>query len=246
MSEVTNDNSGSAAASATTATAPAAASTAPMHSTDAAAAGSTTAENLILGKFKSTDDLAKSYQELERNQATTAQAKKDAELLEKFAQAKGTSVEEMKKQMAEELEQEEMKASGIDNPTMFRMQKRLDEMEATSKQTAFESEFAALKGQYPVLENVKDSIKQQFLSGRGKTLTQIFNDVYAPVISQVEQQAVARLGEKEAANALAPKGNVQYAVSEQELQTLKKAASRSGSPKDVADYLSAKKRLQKN
>jgi len=244
MSEITNDNSGSVAAEATTTNTPVASSEAPQQAAGAADGTSSSASNLILGKFKSQDELANSYKELETKLASHSQLQAKAERLEKLAKASGTSVEDLERQIDEEAEKAEMKASGVNDPAMYRMQKRLEELETANKQSAFEAEFSALKQQYPVLERVKDGIKSTFLSSKGKTLTQIANELYIPVIAEVEQSAVARLGEKEAANALAPRGNVQYAVTEQELSRLKKAA-RSGSASAIAAYMVAKRASKK-
>ena len=248
MSENTNDNLGQVAVSgtdvspeATTTTQPQAgseATTTPVEST------STSTEQPILGKFKTQDDLIKSYQELESKQPEYAQARRRSEMLEKLAAQNGTSVEELERQMEETLEKQEMEAAGVNDPIVFKMQKKLEALEADSKKMHFENEFSQLQKQYPVLQNVKDSIKQTFLNSPGRTLTQIVNDLYVPVLSQVEQQAVAKLSQKEAANALSPNGNVQHVVSEQELERLRKAAKATGSIEAITAYTTAKKMLK--
>lgn len=251
MSESNNDNlSGAAPATGTPANNTQAVSGAPaqLSTTTTTAAGessSTTAPELILGKFKSPDDLAKAYKELEQKQGEMSSYKNIAETLDKYAKAKGTSVEEFKQRMAEELEQEEMKAAGIDNPVVYKMQKELQEMKQQQKVATFEGEFAQIVTQYPALAQTKESLRNLFMaSSYGKTLGQIVSEVYAPVIESVEQQAVQRLGEKAAANALSPRiGDTAPVLNAQQLEELRLNARNSTA--DAAAYLEAKRRLQK-
>ena len=211
--ENTNDTLSGAAAGAQNV----GAATTPVQETQAVSAPSGNAETtpaetnqpekLYAGKYKSAEELEKGYIESQKLIGDRKQLEEQANLLKEVAKASGLSVDQIKEQIAEKAKEAEMQSLGTNDPVVYEMKKRLDALEAEKMQSAFDSQFAEAAKAYPFIDGVKDTIKDMYGKAGNMSVQSLVEQLYAPVISKVQNTAAQQLGEKAGATVMSSQGS---------------------------------------